>query len=87
VLAETGLVGFAGWLVFVAVFIGSGIRLLRRPGWFRAVGMATLSAFGIILLASQLAGRFATEPYLWLLVGVLIAAPRLGARAAGVSGD
>jgi hypothetical protein len=49
--------------------------------------MVTLSSFGVILLASQLAGRFATEPYLWLLVGVLIAAPRIPAAAGRLTMD
>jgi O-antigen ligase len=88
VLAETGLVGFAGWLACVVAVAMASVSLVRRPGWQRAFGMASLSAFGIILLASQLAGRFVTEPYLWLLVGVLIAAPRLkGAAAATASAD
>lgn len=86
-LAESGLVGFVGWVVFVALCLVSVFRLLRRPGWSRAAGMVTLSAFGVILLASQLAGRFATEPYLWLLVGVLIAAPRIPAAAGRLTMD
>jgi O-antigen ligase len=79
VLAETGLVGFAGWLVFVAAIVIAGVRLVARPRWRRAVGLAALSAFALIFFASQLAGRFATEPYLWLLVGILVAAHRLTA--------
>lgn len=86
-LAETGLVGFVGWLAFVVVYTGAGLRLLVRPGWARALGMTTLTGFAIILLASQLAGRFATEPYLWLFVGVLIAAQRLVSSATSFSPD
>lgn len=86
-LAESGLVGFVGWLAFVVLCLRSAFLLLGRPGWSRAAGMVTLSTFGVILLASQLAGRFATEPYVWLLVGVLIAAPRISGEDGPVMTD
>ncbi len=70
VLAETGLVGFAAYLFFLAAFVLMAIGQLRQAGWRRAMGMALLTIFGMIVLASQFEGRFTDEPYLWLLVGV-----------------
>jgi O-antigen ligase len=73
VLAETGLVGFAAYLLFLAAFALMAIRMLSNGGRRRAVGLVLLTGFGIIVLASQFEGRFTDEPYLWLLVGVGIA--------------
>jgi hypothetical protein len=92
VLAETGLVGFAAYLLFLGAFALMAIRNLRQAGWRRAMGMALLTTFGIILLASQFEGRFTDEPYLWLLVGVCLGLPavhrgqRLGTGRAGWCG-
>jgi hypothetical protein len=75
VLAETGLVGFAAYLLFLGAFALMAIRYLRQAGWRRAMRMALLTTFGIIVLASQFEGRFTDEPYLWLLVGVCLGLP------------
>jgi O-antigen ligase len=77
VLAETGLVGFAAYLLFLAAFALMAIRNLRQAGWRHAMGMALLTIFGIIVLASQFEGRFTDEPYLWLLVGVSFGLPAI----------
>ena len=83
VLAETGIIGLLGWVVFVLGYVWTSLRLLRGPTWFRPIGMTALTGFLVILGASQMAGRFTSEPYLWLLVGALIASSQLmeGERA------
>ena len=78
VLAETGIIGLAGWLVFVLAYLWTSLRLLRGATWMRPFGMTALTCFFIILGASQMAGRFTSEPYLWLLVGTLVAGSQLG---------
>jgi O-antigen ligase len=70
VLAETGLVGFAAYLLFLTAFALMAISILRKGGRRTALGLMLLTGFGIIVLASQFEGRFTDEPYLWLLVGV-----------------
>jgi O-antigen ligase len=84
ILAETGLVGFAAYLFFLAALVTLAISCMRRPGSQRAFGMTILTATGIILLASQFEGRFTDEPYLWLLVGIVSGLPavRRGAQLA-----
>jgi hypothetical protein len=74
VAAETGVVGIAAWLALMAA-IGLAVRraLARREDPKRLAAMAAGGVIAVILVASQFAGRFYTEPYLWLAIGVLLA--------------
>jgi hypothetical protein len=72
IAAETGIVGLAAFIFFVAAL---AIVVRRR---FKAAdppdrAMITALALGLltILLSSQLVGRFYSEPYLWLFIGLL----------------
>jgi O-antigen ligase len=86
VLAETGLVGFAAYLLFLGAFVLMAIRTLRKSGRRGAVGLVLLTGFGIIVLASQFEGRFTSEPYLWLLVGVGLALQAIHRRQSLAAG-
>ena len=74
IAAEEGLVGLAAWAAFLAALLLSLRRAASRipPGLAVALGLAGL----VILVASQSEGRFYTDPYLWLVVGLIGAAAR-----------
>jgi hypothetical protein len=79
VIAETGLVGLIGWCtLFATVLItaGRGFRLLNERA--RVAAYAAVTSIVVIGVASQFAGRFYTEPYLWLALGTLLAVPAMG---------
>ena len=74
IAAETGLVGVAAWLVLLGAIGLAVLRTLRNPDRvIRAAAAATGTAILVILVGSQFAGRFYSEPYLWLAIGVLMA--------------
>jgi len=76
IIAEQGLVGLAlaAWWAFE--FVRSTVRSFgshaRRP-----YVTAALLALLLILLVSQLEGRFLEEPYVWLFLGVALGAQRI----------
>lgn len=80
IIAELGLVGLAlaAWWAFE--FVRSAVRSLgsqvRRP-----YVTAALLALLLILLVSQLEGRFLEEPYVWLFLGAALGAQRIGESA------
>jgi O-antigen ligase len=75
VLAETGVVGFAAFVGLLVAAAAAVLRAVRDgPPSRRIAGWAAGSAVLLILLSSQFAGRFFNEPYLWLSIGVLMAA-------------
>lgn len=78
VIAETGLVGLAGWAVLLFT-VGLAVRRGLRSGndLDRLATWAAVAAIIVIIAASQFAGRFYTEPYLWLSLGILLAIPAM----------
>jgi len=74
VIAETGLVGLAAWAFLLAAAGLTVLRAMRSTtAGVRLAAWAAGTAVVVILLASQFAGRFYTEPYLWLALGTLLA--------------
>ena len=74
VIAETGLIGLAAWILLLACAAATVVRAMRSgPPGVRLTAWAAGTALVVILLASQFAGRFYTEPYLWLALGTLLA--------------
>jgi hypothetical protein len=74
IASETGVVGLAAWgalLGATALAVWRGTRRWQAP--IRLAAYAAGSVVVVILVASQFAGRFYTEPYLWLAIGVLVA--------------
>ena len=76
IIAELGLVGLAlaGW--WAVELVRSAARSLASPVR-RPYITAALLALLLILLVSQLEGRFLEEPYLWLILGVALGAQRI----------
>jgi hypothetical protein len=73
VVAETGLLGLTAWAVLLLVAAIGVRRGLRSSATsVRVTSWAAGTAVVVILLASQFAGRFYTEPYLWLALGTLL---------------
>lgn len=69
--AENGWVGLAS----LALFLGAILVTVRRAmehgsSVARAASLACGMAVGLVFLTSQAEGRFFSEPYLWLAVGV-----------------
>lgn len=75
VAAEMGLIGVIAWGAFVATYVWRALRLALEDWPGRCVGVTLLAVFGIILAASQFAGRFTSEPYLWVAIAICVAAP------------
>ncbi|MEZ0239568.1 MAG: O-antigen ligase family protein [Chloroflexota bacterium] len=76
VASEEGAIGLVAWS---ALLIGIGITLvgaLRAATADRPLVWAMGAGIAVILLASQTEGRFYTDPYLWLLIGLLAGAWR-----------
>jgi O-Antigen ligase len=74
VIAETGLIGLAAWVLLLACAAATVVRAMRSaPPGVRLTAWAAGTGLVVILLASQFAGRFYTEPYLWLALGTLLA--------------
>jgi O-antigen ligase len=89
IAAETGLIGIAAWLALLMA-IGLAVRrgAVRRAIPIRLAALAAGTVIVVILVASQFAGRFYTEPYLWLAIGVLLAVGRSPvARRSTISGS
>ena len=87
IAAETGAIGLIGWL---ALIISAAVTTRRAfdhgDDMLRATAFAAGSSIVVILAASQFAGRFYTEPYLWLSLGVLIAVGSSTVARSGSSG-
>ncbi|HVC77913.1 MAG TPA: O-antigen ligase family protein [Candidatus Micrarchaeaceae archaeon] len=81
IIAELGLVGLAlaAWWAFefVRSSVSSFRSQVRRP-----YVTAALLALLLILLVSQLEGRFLEEPYLWLFLGAALGAQRIDESSA-----
>jgi len=77
VAAETGIVGLFAWVLFIAAYLGRCLLTATKGRLGRVIGMTLMCTFGIVFLASQLAGRFTTEPYLWVMAGILSSAPMI----------
>lgn len=77
VAAENGWVGL-GALVFLGAAIArAAARGLRdRDARVRTAVLAAAVGIAVIVVASQMAGRLFNEPYLWLVLGLLIALTR-----------
>jgi glycosyltransferase involved in cell wall biosynthesis/O-antigen ligase len=77
IIAELGLVGLAlaAWWAFE--FVRSTVKSFRSQ-IRRPYVTAALLALLLILLVSQLEGRFLEEPYVWLLLGAALGAQRIG---------
>jgi O-antigen ligase len=76
VLAEQGLLGFAMLIAAIVAVVREVRRLTaraRRP-WISVSVPAVL--LGLILFDSLFEGRLFTEPYLWLMLGLLYSASR-----------
>ena len=76
IIAELGLVGLAlaAWWAFE--FLRSTVKSFGSPVRRPFVTTALLALL-LILLVSQLEGRFLEEPYLWLFLGVALGAQRI----------
>jgi len=73
VLAETGVAGLLVWLGLLVAVAGSVLRAIRSPLPDRRI--AAIAAGGVVLvivIASQFAGRFYSEPFLWLALGMVL---------------
>lgn len=81
IIGELGLVGLAlaAWWAFE--FVRSTLRSLRSQVR-RPYATAALLALLLILLVSQLEGRFLEEPYMWLFLGVALGAQRIDESSA-----
>jgi len=76
VLAEQGLIGFVVLLAAVLA-IGREVRRAAAPGRrLRNYAIAQAVLLGLIALDSLFEGRLFTEPYLWVLLGLLYATQR-----------
>ena len=75
ILAELGIVGFAAFLFLALRLLLTVVSTYRQPGdgEHRLIVGWLGAAFLGILFQSQSEGRLLDEPYLWLLMAILIA--------------
>ncbi|MGH2619901.1 MAG: O-antigen ligase family protein, partial [Anaerolineales bacterium] len=83
VLAETGLVGFSAFLIWLGVLAVGGITLIKGGvGIDRAIGVA-----GLLAILAQLSEGFSLDtfalPQLWIMLGLLTAAAKRQRQAYG----
>lgn len=74
IAAELGLIGLAAFALFLggwAQLVAQAYRLGERCS--RAFVLGLTAAGVTLLLASQSAGRFFEDPYLWLILGLTVA--------------
>lgn len=75
-LAETGIVGFALFITFLAIFGFTSTEMIRKGTGMRK----TLGYMGIFLLVAVIAEEFSVDsfalPYLWFSLGLVTAAWR-----------
>jgi len=69
-LAETGLVGFVLFFVFLFSILANTLDLLPRGNFFRFLGIAGLFAWLAIALYNVTQDSFAT-PNIWIIPGIL----------------
>lgn len=69
-LAETGLVGFALFLIFMLSSFGDALSLLRRGNFWYFLGIAGFFAWLAIALYNVTQDSFAT-PNIWVIPGIL----------------
>lgn len=85
VAAEMGLVGLAAYASLVGTAVWALIRRYRSAAWqHRPLIGSVGSALLVILLGSQAEGRFYSEPYLWLFLGLLAGAAGAPVRGASL---
>lgn len=82
-LAETGLVGFSAFLIWLGVLAAGGIALAKRArGVDRVIGVA-----GLLAILAQVSEGFSLDtfalPQLWIILGLLTAAARREREAYG----
>ena len=83
-LAETGMIGFSLFAVYVAGIGVLGARLMRRAeSMAKAIGLAALLGIGALIVEGFSLDTFAL-PQLWLLPGLAVAATRV-ARTPGAN--
>ena len=75
-LAETGMVGFSAFLIWLGVLAAGGIALAKRArGVDRVIGVA-----GLLAILAQVSEGFSLDtfalPQLWIVLGLLAAAAR-----------
>lgn len=87
IAAETGLIGLAAYLALLAAAILE-LAAVARIGDFRDRVTAYVlgTGLGILVVSSQFVGRFYTEPYLWLILGLIAALGMLRRREAVTAG-
>ena len=69
-LAETGLVGFVFFAIFLFSSLADSLTLLKRENFFRFLGIAGLFAWLAIALYNVTQDSFAT-PNIWIIPGIL----------------
>lgn len=80
ILAEQGLVGFLLLLFFLARFVRE-ITLSGRRGRPQSVwSLLPAALVAVIFVDSQIEARLITEPYLWVLMGLIYSAYRIAGQ-------
>ncbi|MCD6579460.1 O-antigen ligase family protein, partial [bacterium] len=74
VLAETGLIGLTIYLFIIFFFFKNVIFVLKNTKnyFYKLNAIALGCSFFAILIASQGEGRFYQEPFLWVIMGLVI---------------
>jgi O-antigen ligase len=80
--AELGIVGIMA-VTFLIVRWGAYVRAVARIAdrELRGIVIALAIATGAIFLGSQTEGRFFEDPYLWLFLGLIVAAEQIAASS------
>jgi hypothetical protein len=74
VAAENGVAGLAALLLFLTtIALGLARAFRARDHLIRTAAVVTGLSILVVFLSSQAEGRFLTEPYLWLGIGIVAA--------------
>ncbi len=82
VLAQSGLVGFLGFIVMISMLLKSASLRLKGEGEYGVMSNAFTLAFIAAFLFNGFTGSFEDARHLWVLMGLMIAAGKLRPAAA-----